>query len=235
GGITQTDSGRIVGAALLSATSAGGQSLIGENAVRSLFATNFGGDVRLNNTVNLEILGIAQTVGDIEVANAGSLTVSGAIKTKADSNITLSGETLNVNAAITTGRGTISILTTGDVILGDVVATSGNVDVSAGGRIAQVGTGRFDGVALLSTASVGGQELTGENDVRALHASNIGGDVRFTNTVNLDILGIAQTVGDIEVANEGALTVSGAIEASADGNITLDADRLVQNAAIVSE
>src|SRR5690606_34469830 len=81
GAIVQIDEGRVDGAVLLSTASGGGQSLAGENRVRTFEVERVEGDLHLVNAGHLEITGIAQTAGNVVVATAGDLTISGAVTT----------------------------------------------------------------------------------------------------------------------------------------------------------
>src|SRR5690606_33473121 len=157
----------------------GGQELTGENVVRALHASNIGGDVRFTNTLNLDILGIAQTGGDIEVANAESLTVRGAIEATADGNVTLDADRLVQNAGGVLESGSVDLRVVGSMDMKDRLPTAGNVTAAPVAVITLPGAGRTQGPAPLLTTCVDGLILTGENDVRTLQISNAGGDVRF--------------------------------------------------------
>ena len=178
----------------LTATSRGGQSFVGSNAVTRYAASNSdSGDVTLNNQIGLQMNGISNGAvnGAVTVVN------SAGVSTLKDIN------TVNGNITLTN--------TGGNSALGaNISAGTGVISLNSSGRIAQ-NAGGVQTASSFRTTSTGGQTLNGDNTVSSFSSNNNGGGtVALTDTNNnLTIANIKQTAGgDIIVVNKGDVTVN---------------------------
>ncbi len=212
GSIEQTGVGRILDSTRLTTVSNGAQTLNGANTVRSFRASNTGsGALELTNTAaSLEILGVDQGVGALVVTQDGALVTSGPVEGDGGA------MTFNVD---------------GDITIGERLATTGDVSLTAAGSIVQAGAGRILDAAQLRVVSTGPQTLTGANTVKGFHATNMGmGAITLNNTAGtLEILGITQGADDVSVTQTGDLAVSGVILTGADGDVDLWASGSILN------
>ncbi len=80
-------------------------------------------------------------------------------------NLTANGASsdINLNANVTSGSGVVTLLSGRNIALNaGGISTTGNVSAAATGTISETGAGIVSG-ALLTTSSVGGQTLNGNN------------------------------------------------------------------------
>ena len=224
--ITETGSG-FVTSGLLTTHSSTGTTLNSANQVTSFNATNItSGEISLTNSVSLEIVKIDETGGNVSVTNAGTVTVSGPVTATGGGAVALSATGGNseilINANIQSATGALAISAGENVTLkaGNLI-TSGGVNLTAGKRINEAGTGFVAG-GLLTTLSSTGTTLNVANQVTGFHATNTtSGDITLLNGLLLNITGITETGGNISVTNNGALSTTGAITTAANGNILL--------------
>ncbi|MBO8141511.1 MAG: leukotoxin LktA family filamentous adhesin [Firmicutes bacterium] len=193
--IEQRDAGR-VHAAVLEATSRGGQALTGDNAVARFVATNkSGGTIHLVNTVASLILGdVTQVDGDsVRVENTGDVVMDGTISTADEVFVTATGSLSQTD----TGRVAASILET----------------ESRGGQSL---TGE-NAIAHFTAVNAGGGEV---------HLYNIGGALTLHDVLQTDggdvvveSAGTVTMVGVIETADRLALTAGGTLLQAGEGRI----------------
>jgi filamentous hemagglutinin family protein len=204
-----------------------------------------GGNVNLSNTTGT-LLGATNISGDFFITSGGAITQSGGAALNvggaadfvaSSGNITLNNATNNMvgSVALTTISGDVSYTGSGAVMLG-AAGVGGNLTVSAGGDLLQVGTLSVSGT---TNISVGAHLINLSNNNTfsgAVTLSNSGAnDVTIVTTGNLDIAGsnVGSGVLTLQAGATGAgiLTQSGAIvqESGAagvflqsDGNLTLN-------------
>ncbi len=210
GKIVETAAGRI-DAAALSASSTGGQMLLGDNHIHSFAAYNDGGDIQLNNTSDeLNVGSIVQASGgSIEVANSGGgITFTGLVQT--DESVSL------------TAQGVIGQV--GDRRFADVVSltieSTGGLDLSGDNTVRRfqavnAGGGR---VALNNTAPEG-LEI-----IQVLQTD--GGEIELTSAGGVTIADeIKSAGGDISIAAGGSIRSAHGDVAIQGKDINLAADQ----------
>ncbi|AZO95863.1 hypothetical protein [Halocella sp. SP3-1] len=223
--ITETETGRIVDALLLSTNSAGQQLLTGNNTVKNFTAVNSGpGKVVLNNTISqLEVAGVENKAG-IEISNNGNLLTTGLLTTDTGTiMLDASNGELKISDIINNTTGDITTISTGNTIIDSMLTTPGTVRLTAGGQITETINGQVNNASVLSTNSAGQQMLTGNNTVKNFTAVNSGtGKVVLNNTISqLEVAGVENKAG-IEISNNGNLLTTGLLTTDT-GTIMLDA------------
>lgn len=191
GAVTQEDDGRFVSIGTMTLSSVGGQIMLGDNTVAVLETDNRGGGaIKFNNAYDgLTLRGVRQhDGGGIEVTNDGALSISGETWTTSDD---------------------IIITNDGDVVMSEVVRTTGQVTIDAKGSLTQIGDGRIEDAAKVTALTVGGQLLTGDNTVHVLVARNDGGDIKVNNARQLLTLTEVRQLGDghVHIVNDGSVGV----------------------------
>ncbi|NMB12079.1 MAG: hypothetical protein GX977_07315, partial [Firmicutes bacterium] len=222
-----------------------------------------GGNVDITNAGLLQILGTVSTADQVELNVAGRIVEGAAGKVHAERLATSSiggqvllgdnrigsfqasnqgddielgnnGPDLEVISINQADGGDIALTNNeGGLTITGLVRTRDGVDLTAQGTIEQAGGGRIEEAASLTTASIGGQKLSGANTVHSFQGTNAsGGKVELNNAASgLKIIAIAQGHGgDIELTNAGELEISGAI--STTGQVELDViGRIAEGAA----
>ncbi len=150
-------------------------------------------------------------------AQAGTITVSNAI-----------AKTTGANTALLTLTAASNIILNAGISVSSGVL---NITLSSGGTITQA-VGAIISGTTLTTSSVGGTTLTRANTVSNFNATNItSGNISFTNSGALNITGIAQSVGNLTIANTGAITQSGAMTVSGTSSFTAGANPITLTTA----
>ncbi|MEN6412388.1 MAG: hypothetical protein ABFC84_06420, partial [Veillonellales bacterium] len=201
--------------------------------------TETGGTVRTTDgAISLKATGGSETVnGTVSAGKTGTVTLTA---TGAASDVAVNGTVTSdggaielaaaqdvlVNAKVSGDSGDITAQADRDITINNDVQTTGNVNLSAGGAIAETDSGKILEAALLTADSVKGQNLKQANTVHAFNAGNSGtGDIEFTNAADtLTIKAINQANGKVDVTNAKALiTEAGGTVKTTDGAISLTA------------
>lgn len=133
--------------------------------------------------------------------------------------------TLFADSLTTTGEvdvtGDLDLQTTKDLIIEELIKAD-LVQLTAGGKIAEGDAGRIN-TSLLLTNSGQGQKLTGNNQIEVYQAVNSGsGDIVLNNNHSLlEIAGINQNDGIVEVTNTGEITITDSIKTGEHDNILI--------------
>ena len=222
GAISESGMGLVNTTGTLTTSSVGGTTLGGANTVSIFNATNATpGDISFTNSGALTVTGITETGGGITVTNTGAITTSGAVTdATTGQSLTLNASgTLTLNAAVTgTGTDSITLDPTGmgkNITVDAAVSTgSGNISaVTTAGNITETG-GVFSTTGTLSTTSGAGTTLNNANTVSTFNATNsTSGDISLTNTAStLSVTGINEVAGGtVTINNTGAVTFSNAL------------------------
>lgn len=113
--------------------------------------------------------------------------------------------------------GDIHLSNVGHMVLIDQLQTTDVVTLISTATMGQLGDGRVSNASMLVTQSAGGQTLLGDNTVESFMAQNTAGgtiDLRNRRT-SLELAGIVQAEGgDVQVANDGHVVMTGAIRTS---------------------
>ena len=243
GGIFQAAFGAPVTAARLEVT-AGGNALLAPlsaNHVAVLGTSSVGGTLAFNTSGNLALAG--------SIAQSGA---GGALLVNA-------GGTLAVSAGASLAFDTISLGAPGAMTIGGTIGVAQAVPVSivrlgADGAITQMGAGRIVADTLGLRASGGATLGSATNDVRRIAAAAGGGFALDTSgplataavaavavpglgTADVSgVIGASVTLGAADLTiNPGPHVLNAGVHASAaDGILTLRADRLALNSAVVA-
>jgi hypothetical protein len=188
GVLDETGGGSIL-ANLLTTVSTGDTSLNGANQVAMFNATSTGGDVSLNNTGVLDVIGM-NAFGDATISNIGNVTVSGPWTAGGTSTITVGSDIVLQSA-----------MQSHDVVL---VSTTGAILQDAGASIT---------AETLSTSSFGDTHLDGTNAVGTISVASTTGDVSFSTVSPLLTLASVDLPGALLVNHTGALNLKGEVSA----------------------
>ncbi|HEY8464428.1 MAG TPA: hypothetical protein VIM29_10485, partial [Bacillota bacterium] len=190
--ITESSSGQIIDAALLTTQSKGGQSLTGANTVNAFNATNAGGgNIELTNTDEaLKLIAISQTDGgNVTLNNTGTIAVTGTVATTGNVNliasetITESGAGRVINAAVLTTQST-----GGQTLTGANTVKAFNATNSGSGEIQLINS-----AAELALTGISQKD---------------GGNVVINNTGAIAVTGTVATTGNVNLTASEAITES---------------------------
>ena len=220
GPIAELIGGQIT-ASILTAESAGGIDLVGDNRIGVLVVTNDGGDVVVRNLGDLEIAEIIQlSGGDVLVTSDGAIAVSGTITTDEAVGLTAARSIAQVGA-------------------GRIAAASLSTE-SAGG----LQLGGDNAVGVLTATNDGGNVVV--RNLGALEIAELiqlsGGDVLVTNDGVIVISGAAITEDMVSLTSTGSIAQVGAGRIAAAslwtesaGGLRLGGDNVVSLLALTND
>jgi fibronectin-binding autotransporter adhesin len=230
GTINQT--GGVITADTLSATSVGGATLDQANLLNAAFATNTGsGNISLTNAKILNVGGMTNNVGNIALTvNGGSLIQFG---------------------AITATSGTVSLTTTGGSSNGITqtcflglcgTITANALTVTSDGTVSLLQANQVAAAGGITGTVTGSGDFLFRNDNTPINVNSVttqGGRVSLSTTtagsVSVQSAGIASNGGEIDIAVSPGVTFTnaGAID-SGGGNIVILADAMSLSQGTIS-
>ncbi len=151
--------------------------------------------------------------------NGGGVIVVGADTTSLG-NVDVSGGVPGYSSTGSTGAGGgVSLtLTTGDLSYGNNLYVNGASSLALVAQTGGISQASDISAGALITSSSTGTTLNGANQVSAFYgAVNGTGDLAFTNTGVLSVLGMTTANGNIALDNTGAVTTVGAVKAQGSG------------------
>ena len=204
--------------------------------------------IQLTSGGNIQIVELVKTLGEVHLSSQGSITTADAGRIHAaqltaisDGEVTFAGDNLVGRFAARSTDGAIRFSNLGTLQLLDLstsdnieintadgleilgtIDTTGEVSLTAAGKITETGQGRVINAAILKAVSGAGQELLGANSIEVYDATNLGhGPVRFANIESFTLKQLVQSSGDIELISRGDFDL-GIDLATAGGSIRID-------------
>jgi len=151
---------------------------------------NAGGNITLNNSNNVNTLTVPNAGGDVSFTNDAALSVGAIAAGGHDVHITTTGSAHNITLTNAAAAGTLTLTSTGIINQTGGTITAGTLSLSSGGNIT------------LNSAN---------NSVGTLTVTGAGGDIGFTNLVNLALGAINAGNHDVTITGAADITVSGAL------------------------
>ena len=204
--------------------------------------------IQLTSGGNIQIVELVKTHGEVHLSSQGSITTADAGRIHAaqltaisDGEVTFAGDNLVGRFAARSTDGAIRFSNLGTLQLLDLstsdnieintadgleilgtIDTTGEVSLTAAGKITETGQGRVINAAILKAVSGAGQELLGANSIEVYDATNLGHcPVRFANIESFTLKQLVQSSGDIELISRGDFDL-GIDLATAGGSIRID-------------